>query len=1185
MISAKDILSHAIQQGVVLSLENGQLKYKAEKGKFTDELKELIKVNKQEIISYISKIEDKPTLNVLPPIKPRDSNQNLPLSYAQQRLWFISQLGNDSVQYNMPGQFFLQGELNLMAFERAFRTLLERHEVLRTNLKVIGDDTFQVINNDFQLPFKHYDLSDLSNSEKSRRISELNELQANTPFDLTRDVMIRMQVLNLTLDSHLVLYTMHHIASDGWSLGIFNKEFAQLYDAFASGEVNPLPELKIQYADYAVWQRNWLKDEQLETQLKYWRNQLADLPFTHQIPLDYPRPVQQSFLGRRKHSLLDQETTKSIYQACQENQVTLFMFLQTVFAVVLSRWSDSNDIVMGTPMSGRTHKDTEDMIGFFINTLVLRTELDKTNDFKQILKNNKEMILDAYAHQYIPFEMLVDELNPDRDLSINPLIQISFVVQNNETVSFELKEKDLSSVGESRGISNQERISIKYELALYVDERADKIALTWVYDDSIFEETTVKSLMLSFEILLKDILKCLCDAEQTEIDVTNLPLSEKLLEFEDNDLGSNHLNNASKVNTIVDLFDAQVSKRPNAIAVSLDNQQLSFFGLQRRSNVIAQYLHERGVKEDQIIGICVERSIDNLALIFAIWRIGAAYVAFDTKLPQKRKEQLILESDIAFLITHENLKEQFIYHNELSLSFIDSDEFKYLSEEWDLKKAISLNPERLAYVVYTSGSTGKPKGVMTKISSVVNYLSYLSNNFEIKTHDRILQLASLPFDASVRDLIGPVVNGAQTILVADKEHKDANLLINKLTKLSITAIFSIVPSFLKSLTYLNGVKNPIDKLRLILISGENLTSDLCLKAKQSFNPKIELVNQYGPTECTMTTTFHRFEEHEVKHNNVFIGKPIDGMKVFLLDKNYHPVPDGAVGEIFISGIGLAAGYLNNESLTNNSFINIDVSKSKTRLYRTGDLARKRDNNVLEFLGRADHQVKIRGNRVELEEIKNVIMKSDLVRESELLVIEDDSAGSQIVAYIIFTKSLEENHEASKDSNEQAVRLISDLKNYLQNLLPDYMLPSYIVNINEMPLLANGKVNRKRLMELEVVNHANSKPEDSPSTETEKQLLGIWSAVLKISAEKIGINDSFFDIGGHSLLAIIVVGQIKAELDLTIELASIFEHQTIFKLASYIDGLQSGKIDDLRRIERLDTIDKDSAGQDIEEFDL
>lgn len=1181
-MGANEILNAAIQQGVFLFLEKGQLKYKVEGGKLSPEFKLELKSHKVEIIEYLGEIASQKKHLVLPAIETYSREQKIPLSYSQQRLWFVEQLGEDSLQYNMPGRFLLQGKLNVSVIKQVLKSLLDRHEVLRTHFESIDGEARQIIVQDYTLPFTLQDLSALKEEQKSLRVKELMNEEARKPFNLSKDLMLRMCLLKLTDESHLVLYTMHHIASDGWSLGIFKSEFSQLYEAFIKRQDTPLKQLKIQYADYALWQRSWLTGEVLEEHLTYWREHLAGVPAVHCLPIDQPRPRQQTFLGKRVHQKLDQLMTKNINKQCIIHETTLFMFLQTAFALLLGRVGNSTDIIMGTPLAGRTHTDTEALIGFFISNLVLRTDLSPNQTFSELLKTNKNVILDAYAHQYIPFEMLVDELSPERNLRYNPIIQISFVVQNNEKVPLELQEQDLNPIAEGKGLITDDRINIKYELALYVDESSDELSLTWVYDDAIFNDGTIMRLMRNYEVLLESIIKQLTN-EQAEKTIDKLVILSQLEKQQQLTDWNQTQTDFQKNKCVHELFEMQVLKRPEAIAIVFDGRVLSYGELNRRSNQLAHYLISRGLKPNTLAGICIERSIEMVIGILAILKTGAAYVPFDPALPNSRLEYMLKDTKIKYLLIESEFVDIFDLDHSINKIELDNGECQKMIRTFEVNNILLKAPSssNLAYINYTSGSTGRPKGVMTEHKGVVNYLGYLTDVHSINSNDKVLQLASLSFDASIRDLIGPLVNGAQTIILNPQVAKDPKLLLSMISFHQVTALMSVVPSLLRALVNSEHRELSYQSLRSILLSGEVLPVSLCQKAKAVFGQQLSMINQYGPTECTMTSTYYSVSDLDSVHSKVLIGRPIQNMRAYVLDQHLEALPVGATGELYLSGVGLARGYLNQPSLTAEKFIKSPFEEDfNARLYRTGDLVRYLQDGNLQFLGRTDDQIKLRGYRVELGEIESVLLLHEKVKEVVVLASDGAPDDIRINAYVVANIDDDEDKSEKLTSNH----LVNDLRTGIQKQLPSYMVPSVISLLKVMPLTANGKIDRKALL----LTDASGLQGDNyvaPNTDTEHKLVSIWSEVLQISVNSIGINDSFFNIGGHSLLAIVLVGQINSELDTTIELPNIFEMQEISKLASHIDKIKLGEYDNQRTIARLGQSVEVAEEQDIEEFDL
>jgi len=1058
-----------------------------------------------------------------PAMLPTSRKAALPLSFAQQRLWFLDQLEPGSAAYNIPGAVHMKGPLNVPAFERSLNEIVRRHEALRTTFSTVDGQPFQVIIPPQFFRLEVVDLPECPEEERKGESQTLLTKEAQRPFDLRGGPLFRFILFRSGEADHVFCYTMHHIVSDGWSRSVFLQELWILYKAFSAGQPSPLPELPIQYADFAVWQRKWLQDEVLQKQLSYWKQQLSGAPPILELPTDRPRPSRHSFLGASESLTLSGRLSDQLKDLSREHQVTLFMTLLTVFKILLHRYTGQSDIVVGSPIAGRNRAEIEHLIGFFVNTIVLRADVSGNPTFRELLARVRTTALDAYAHQDLPFEKLVEELQPERDLSRSPLFQVFFNM-------LELDGQDLKLKGLS-----VERLALgapesKFDLTLYVREKDKKIYLRLVYDTELFHTDTASRMLGHFQSLLRGVV------ENPEHQLSQLPI---LTPAERQQLlGWNETRRDFNDKCIHELFEAQVERTPDAIAVVFENKQLTYCELNQRANQLAHFLQKLGVGTEVLVGLCVERSVETVLGLLGILKAGAAYVALDPEYPKARLGYMLGQAEIRFLVTRERLLELLPDFKGRAIC-LDRDCGLFEQEQRQNPEA-TIEPDNLAYVIYTSGSTGRPKGVLGHHRGVANYFSYLWETYNLNRADIVLQLPSLSFDASIRDMIGPLTAGARVIIVNDFHAKDPAALLSKIEEHRVTCILSIVPTLFNGFLETAQSRDLFhNSMRLILASGEALPVATCLKAKDVFGHGTWIVNQYGPSESTLTCSYHRVLEADDSRGIISLGRPVPNARIHILDSHLNLAPIGIAGELHIGGVGLTRGYINSPEFTAERFIPDPFSgEPGARLYKSGDLGRYRPDGNIEFLGRIDHQVKVRGFRIELGEIEAVLSQHPGVQQAVAVVREDLPGDTRLVAYIVPNK-------AEAPSGDE-------LRNYLKLKVPEYMVPSAFVMLEAFPLTPSRKVDRKALPASDQ-SRTEERSYVGPRTAVEKRLVDIWAEVLKL--ERVGIDENFFELGGHSLLATQVMSRVRDAFQLEIPLRTLFENPTLAGLAGQIAQLQ------------------------------
>ncbi|RKZ91700.1 MAG: non-ribosomal peptide synthetase [Candidatus Parabeggiatoa sp. nov. 1] len=1038
----------------------------------------------------------------LPPIIPLASGEPLVLSFAQQRLWFLAQLEGQSTTYNMPAALQLSGQLNETVLQDALTALIQRHDSLRLCFPVVDfDATVQL--NDIYNPLSVTDLSELSETEQQVQVSEWIANHAQTPFQLDTGPLLSLRLLKLGQQEQILLFNMHHIISDGWSMAVLVRDWTQLYNAYAQNQAPQLSELPIQYTDYAAWQRNWLQGEVLKQQLAYWTEKLSKAPELLELPTDYPRPAVMRYQGKHLQSTLEPEITQEIKQLSQQYGVTVFMTLLAAFNVLLSRYSGQNDLVVGSPIANRTHHQTEDLIGFFVNTLVLRTQIEGEQTFPQLLKQVRKTALEAYSHQDIPFEFLVEQLNPSRSLSHSPLFQVMFVLQNTPQESLELS-------GLKMAFLEPENTTAKFDLTLSIAEHGDVFICDWEYNTDLFRPETITLLSEHFHVLLEGILN------HSEQSLSKLPI---LTEAEQQQLLAWNQTETDypKDQTIVDLFQAQVEKTPENIAVVFEGQALSYQVLNTKANQLAYYLMTLEVGAETLVGICVERSLEMVIGLLGILKAGGAYVPLDPDYPQQRLQFMLEDSSVAVLFSQSHLLERLP---------VSTAKVVCLDSEWEQIAAGSgenpprqSGPKNLAYVIYTSGSTGMPKGVMIEHIGLTNLIQVQIQAFDIIQESRLLQFASFSFDASVSEMATTLTSGATLQLGSTNKFLPDEQFIKLINRQSITHV-TLPPSFLVALP-----QEKLSGLETMVVAGEVCSSELVTK----WSSGRKFINAYGPTESTVCATM---TECQADGNSPPIGKPIANTKITILDANHNPTPLGIPGELCIAGAGLARGYLNRPELTAEKFIEIEVFGKPQRLYKTGDKARWLPDGNLEYQGRLDHQVSLRGFRIELSEIEVSLSQHEAVKEAVVVLYNVDS-NPRLVAYVTLAIKTDE------------VSYV--LRTWLKTRLPEYMLPASFTVLDKLLLTPNGKINRKALPAPDSL--ATNKHYQAPRDTVELQLAPIWENVLEV--RPIGINDNFFELGGHSLLAIRLMAQIEQQLERHLPLATLFQNATIEQLANQL----------------------------------
>ncbi|MDZ7949854.1 amino acid adenylation domain-containing protein [Nostoc sp. DedQUE09] len=1043
-------------------------------------------------------------------------SKTIPLSFSQQRLWFIDQLYHGSSFYNIPIVFHIEGQLNITVLQQSLNEILNRHEVLRTNFILVNGEPVQEIARQLNWDLSIINFEHLSGKDWESEVKQLAVEEGTKPFNLAKGLLVRATLVRLSEEEHVLLVTMHHIITDGWSCGVFLRELSTLYAAFSTNEPSPLPELPIQYADFTIWQRDRIQGEFLATQLNYWKQQLKGELSVLQLPTDRPRPNVTTFTGAKKYFTLSPVLINALRQLSQQADTTLFMSLLAAFNILLYRYTEQEDILIGSPIANRNRAELEGMLGLFVNTLVLRNNLSGNPSYREFLHRVREVTLNAYAHQDLPFEMLVEELQPERDLSRNPLYEVMFVLQNTPTSVEQVSGLTLRTLDFESGTA-------QLDIFLSMSESEEGLTGCLEYNTDIFDSTTITQFINNFETLLENIV---ANPEQRlkELSVLTASEQEQLL-FKFNQTRVNYPQDAS----LHQLFEQQVELTPDSLALISESEELTYRQLNHRVNQLVHYLQKQGVKKHTLVALCLERSIDMVVGIIAILKTGGAYIPLDPSYPVERLNFMLSDSQASLLISNQEILEK------LSLSsskIVCLDIYKDEIAQESLENPIDISPsDNLAYIIYTSGSTGIPKGVLGTHRGTVNGLHWLWKTYPFTEGEVCCQKTAISFVDSVWEIFAPLLQGIPTVIISNATVLDAQLFIETLAHHKVTRII-LVPSFLRLLlNNYSHLAKKLSQLKLWVSSGEALSVKL-VKTFQELIPFAKLINLYGSSEVSANATYYDTSLLQDQANSVPIGRPIDNTQVYVLNRDLQPTPIGVVGELYIGGDGLANGYLHHSELTEERFINNPFIPGN-KLYKTGDLVRYIKDGNLEYLGRDDEQVKIRGFRVELGEVATVIAQHPDVQQAVVLAKNDAQQDQRLIAYLV------------TDKQDIATQLLPEL----QQKLPNYMLPSTFVVLDTLALTPNGKVDKLALQNYEITQCNTNKSFVNPRNFTELILVKLWENLLNTSP--IGVIDNFFDLGGHSFLAVRLMAQIQDKFGHNLALSTLFENPTIEKLATII----------------------------------
>jgi amino acid adenylation domain-containing protein len=1041
-----------------------------------------------------------------------------PLSHGQRALWFLYQLAPESAAYNLLYAAHLHFAVDVPALQRSLQALVQRYPILTATYAMKGKEPIQRLHSNQTLQIEVIDTSTWSWEYLRQRLDD----EGNRPFNLEQGPLLRVNLYVRSAQYSILSLTVHHIIADLWSLNVLIDELRVLYSKEKAGVLAQLPPVNAQFTDYIRWQADMLAGPEGELHWLYWQQKLAgELPAMN-LPTDRPRPPVQTYRGASHSFQLSDEMTRQLRKLAQAENVTLYTLVLAVFLVLLFRYSDQEDLLIGTPMLGRNRADFEKTIGYFANPIVLRTSLASNPIFKQLLKQVRQTVIEAIEHQDYPFPLLVERLQPKRDPGYSPLIQTLFIWDKPSTP---VEYPPVVPLFEPFVVGQQ---GAPFDLTLTVFELDGSLSADFRYNVDLFGDTTIARMEQHFQTLLNAIL---AHPDQHILDLPMLIEAEQrqiLVEW--NDTQSDYPEYAC----IHQLFETQVLRTPETVAVAFEDQQLTYWELNRRANQVAHALQAAGIGPDTLVGVAMERSIEMVIALLAILKAGGAYVPLEPTYPRERLAYMIQDAGLSIVLTQKRLWD-LLPHDDLLILNLDDDEnpFARYSEE---NPTSTVRPDNLVYMIYTSGSTGKPKGVMNIHRALSNRLHWMQQAYQLNPADRVMQKTPFSFDVSVWEFFWPLLNGARLVVARPKGHQDPAYLISLIEEQQITTMH-FVPSMLQAFLEQPGLERSASLIRVIC-SGEALSFELQKRFFSCLNA--DLYNLYGPTEAAIDVT-HWTCRRESSDPVVPIGHPIANTEMYILNRSFQPVPVGVVGELYIGGVGLARGYFNRPELTAEMFISDPFSKQPAaRLFKTGDLGRYRPDGAIEFLGRIDYQVKIRGIRIELGEIEAVLAQHPLVKEAVVMAREDKPGNKRLVAFLVLTQS-------------QMHIGVEELRAYLKEKLPLDMVPAAFVFLDTLPITSNGKVDRAALPAPDAARPELETTFVAFRTPTEEKLAQIWAEVLGI--DRVGIQDNFFDLGGASIQSLQVVNRAsEAGIELSPEL--LFEYQTIAELAAHAGTLHA-----------------------------
>ncbi|SDX33170.1 amino acid adenylation domain-containing protein [Marininema mesophilum] len=1052
---------------------------------------------------------------------PNYSNRSLvAVSYAQKRLWFLDQLeSTDSTSYNMIAVWKMEGRLSPSVLQRSIYEIIKRHDSLRTIFVTTPDGVSQKIDPSIEPYYKWYEIHQGTFEERRAEALELAKKESKHRFDLTIGPLVRTKVIQIDEQNHLLVLNMHHIISDGWSMGVFIRELVALYEAYSNEQSSPLPALPIQYTDFSRWQQEYLQGEVMDQQVKYWKSQLSgELPVL-KLTIGRQRKDRSSFKGDVLLYKLPQGLLQRLTKWSVDENVTLFITLLAAFNTLLYRYSGQEDIIVGTPISGRNRSEVEGLIGFFVNTLPIRSDLSGDPSFQQLVERVKSTFSGAYEHQDLPFERIVAEVNPERDASQSPLFRVMFALQNAPMPPMKLPHLSLEPVD----IYNN---SAKFDLFFSLTEETDGLACMIEYSTELFEEETIQRMIQHYEVILEAVC---CQPYKPIAQIPMLTEEEKKQILVDWNPVRETTDSPMCLHTS---FAEQVKLQPYATAVVVGERRYSYRDLDDQAEKLAWYLQKRGVGPGALVGVCVERSFHMFVSMLGVLKAGGAYVPLDPTYPEERLTYILQDTQAKWIVTQSSLEDRVPRINEVEMIKLDAREIQEIEQSTiDLKSGV--NGDDLAYIIYTSGSTGNPKGVMIRHRNAFALIQWSREVYTSEQIDGVLASTSICFDLSVFEIFVPLCRGGKVILTQNA------IYLPELPYAHEVKLINTVPSAITELLRVEGIPHSV---RTVNLAGEPLKGQLVERLYQQ-NGIEKVYNLYGPSETTTYSTFCLVPKVSPQGVGVHIGKPITNTEVYILNDAQQPVAIGVEGEIYIGGEGLSMGYLNQSDLTAEKFVS-NPFKRESLLYRTGDLARYLPDGNIEYLGRTDDQVKIRGFRIELGEIESVLNQHSLVENSVVMMIEAEE-GKDLVAFIL------------KDQEEDLS--IQEIRMYLQGKLPSFMIPSKVVSLDEFPLTLNGKVDKRKLRQVQVHLQFNDHAEGVlPRDLIELEIAQQWKTLLQV--DRVCVGDNFFHLSGDSLKAVKLVSWMEDKFQKKYPLSLLFEYQTVEQLAELIRKRTSVLID-------------------------
>ncbi|MCP1399218.1 non-ribosomal peptide synthetase [Bacillus thuringiensis] len=1040
-------------------------------------------------------------------IPSRKTNEPTILSFAQQRMWFLEQLEPGSSIYNMPFLVKIKGDFNISVFKRCLNEIICRHEILRTTFLSLDGDLRQKIHPFMEIDFEFHNLCSYSKDTAEDICSSQMKRKAIEPFNLEIGPLLHTSIWQITEDEFLVLVNMHHIIGDGWSMAILIEELSILYNNFLKADVANLSPLKIQYADFSIWQKNWLTGSKFQTQLDYWKKQFKDVLPVLDLPTDFSRPSKLSYKGSNELVKISYETVQRLKELGKSEGCTLYMTLLAAYYTLLLKYTNQEDIIIGSPIANRNHREIEPLIGFFVNTLALRINSKRDVAFRELINKVKEICLGAYSNQDIPFEAIVGELNSERTANNSVLFQTMFSLEQNI-------KKSLNLANVNMDFERFETDTAKFDLSLIINEHDDELICTFNYSTDLFMKSSIQQMAKHFVTILKAIIEN-PNVQLSEISLLDDEEKRKIL----NGWNNNKENLSSMC--IQEKFELQVTKTPDAIALICENDSLTYRELNNRANQVAHYLRRNGVSSGRYVGICLERCSDLMISILGILKAGGAYIPLDPSYPMERLSYILEESQLDILLTQKSFMSRF---NEFRVdNVVQMDGNQEINEEDTINLDHFVDLDDLAYMIYTSGSTGKPKGVMVPHRGLTNYLNWCTQNYYKGNGGQgSLVLSSISFDLTITGILSPLCIGETVVLFP--EGLDLEELGRWVQKRKYSVI-KLTPAHLELLSHQVSEEDAAFCTDTFVVGGEPLLAkhvDFWVKHA----PNTVIINEYGPTEAVVGCTNYIVKPGENYSKSIPIGKPIFNTEMYVLDTSLQPVPIGVHGELYIGGVGLAKGYYKRPELTAERFINSPFdSNEEQKLYKTGDIVRYLPNGNLEYIDRIDQQVKLRGFRIELGEIESILSNHDAI-SSVVVNVYEENENKKLIAYVV----PKYKHMMQWDF----------LYEYMKKHVPDYMIPAKFVVLEELPLTPNGKIDRRRLPK--PIFSGDDQKFVEPITDLEKEIAMIWGEVL--GYKKVSMKDNFFKSGGESLLATKFISLVRNKLKIELPLKIIFEVTTL-----------------------------------------